>query len=76
MSDSAAQSHIDLTDLGAFARRLGATPRAAVSAPIDDAVARELLVTLKHFVHWHDQLQPHDIARAKAVIAKAEEAAR
>lgn len=37
-----------------------------------DPVRDEMLDTLKHMVHWHDQLQPHDIARAEAVIAKAE----
>ena len=33
---------------------------------------RSLLTQLRHMVRWHDQLQADDIARARAVIAKAE----
>lgn len=35
------------------------------------AAAPELLETLQHAIHWHDQLTPADIARYEAVIAKA-----
>jgi hypothetical protein len=35
------------------------------------AAAPELLAELQHFVFFHDQLKPEDIARAKALIAKA-----
>lgn len=36
------------------------------------AASPDLLSTLKHLVRWHDQLGKEDIARAEAVIAKAE----
>jgi hypothetical protein len=36
------------------------------------AAAPDLLASLKHLVRWHDQLGKEDIARAEAVIAKAE----
>lgn len=36
------------------------------------AVAPEMLAMLKHMVHWHDQLSADDLARAQAVIDKAE----
>lgn len=32
--------------------------------------AAELLAELQHMVRFHDQLNPHDIERAKALIAK------
>jgi hypothetical protein len=35
------------------------------------AAAPELLAELQHFVFFYDQLKPEDLARAKAVIAKA-----
>lgn len=34
-------------------------------------ITNELLASLKHAVHWHDQLTPADIARYEAVIARA-----
>ena len=35
------------------------------------ATAPELLAELQHVVFFYDQLKPEDLARAKAVIAKA-----
>lgn len=35
------------------------------------AASPEMLLMLVHLVHWHDQLSPADIAKAKALIAKA-----
>ncbi len=42
-------------------------------SPFDerDEFIDEVLVELRHVVRWHDQLQPHDIARLKTLIAKA-----
>ncbi len=34
--------------------------------------APDMLEALKHLFHWHDQLGKHDIAKAEAVIARAE----
>ena len=36
------------------------------------AAAPELLATLKHLVHWHDQLGQDDLHRAQTTIAHAE----
>ena len=36
------------------------------------AASGDMLTQLRHMVRWHDQLQPDDIARARAVIANAE----
>lgn len=35
------------------------------------AASKELLTALEYAVRWHDQLNPSDIARMKAAIAKA-----
>jgi hypothetical protein len=35
---------------------------------------QELAKALAHAVHWHDQLQPHDITRFRTLLAKHEAA--